>query len=128
MKQSLLLALALPLCALSLHAEETPKIVTAEEAAATLKTRKDITVLDLRTPDEFKSGHIAGARNIDFLGDDFAQQIAALDKSKTYLIHCAGGGRSTQAVAEFQKQKIGDVLHLKSGLSAWQKSGQPVEK
>ena len=46
------------------------KNVSAEDAEKLLKEKKEIVVLDLRTEAEFKGGHIAGAKNIDFLGDD----------------------------------------------------------
>jgi phage shock protein E len=104
------------------------KNVTPDEAATALKERKDITVLDLRTAEEFKAGHIPGAKNIDFLGDDFAKQVATLDKSKTYLVHCAGGGRSTRSLKIFDEQKFSSLLHLNEGFKAWEKAGKPVEK
>jgi|688.fasta_scaffold638907_2 predicted sulfurtransferase len=59
--------------------------VRAAEAAK-LVTEKKVMVLDVRTADEFKDGHIEGAQNIDFLkAADFKEQVAKLDKSKPYL-------------------------------------------
>ena len=49
-------------------------------------------------------------------------------KSKTYLVHCAVGGRSTKSLAQFQKLQFQSVAHLDGGIKAWQKAGQPVEK
>jgi rhodanese-related sulfurtransferase len=104
------------------------KNVTPDEAEKALKERKDIVVLDIRTPDEFKAGHIAGAKNIDFKSDDFAKQVATLDKSKTYIVHCGGGGRSTRSLTAFKEQKFSSILHLDKGFKAWEKAGKPVEK
>ena len=50
-----------------------------------LWAKEKLTVLDVRTPKEFAEGHIPGAKNIDFYADDFAGQLARLDKSKPYL-------------------------------------------
>src|SRR5687767_13745501 len=51
----------------------------------------NIVVLDVRTKEEFKQGYIPGSILIDFNEDDFEKQVAKLDKSKTYLVHCAAG-------------------------------------
>ena len=104
------------------------KNVSAEDADKLLKERKDVVVIDLRTEAEFKTGHIAGAKNIDFLGDDFAKQVGALDKAKTYLVHCGSGRRSTKALEIFQAQKFFSILHLNEGFKAWEAAGKPVEK
>lgn len=104
------------------------KNVTPEEAAKILQENKDVVVLDVRTEDEFKAGHIPGAKNIDFMGEDFAKQLAALDKSKTYLVHCASGGRSGRSLKVFNEQKFQSILHLNQGFKAWEGAGKPVEK
>jgi rhodanese-related sulfurtransferase len=129
MKTPAVIAALLASLAAPLSAESGPaKNVSPDEAAKMLAKRKDIVVLDLRTETEFKAGHIAGAKNIDFLADDFAQKVGALDKSKTYLVHCAGGGRSTRALDVFNAQKFASILHLNEGFKAWVAAGQPVEK
>ena len=104
------------------------KNVSAEDAEKLLKEKKEIVVIDLRTETEFKDGHIAGAKNIDFLGSDFAKQIGALDKTKTYLVHCGSGRRSTKSLEVFQAQNISSILHLNEGFKAWEAAGKPVEK
>ncbi|MDQ3621031.1 MAG: rhodanese-like domain-containing protein [Verrucomicrobiota bacterium] len=104
------------------------KNVTIDEAEKTLKENKQVVVIDLRTPAEFKGGHLEGAKNLDFLSPEFAKKVSELDKSKTYLVHCAAGGRSTKSLKVFQDQKFGSVLHLSEGFQAWQKAGKPVAK
>jgi rhodanese-related sulfurtransferase len=102
--------------------------VSVETAAKLLRERKDIVVLDVRTPDEFKEGHIPGAQNLDFRASDFKQKLGQLDKSKTYLIHCQAGGRSGQTQKLMQELQFKSVLHLNDGFSEWEEKGQPVEK
>lgn len=54
-------------------------------------------VLDVRTPGEFASGHLKNAKNLDLMSGQFAAAVAKLDKSKTYYLYCASGGRSASA-------------------------------
>jgi 3-mercaptopyruvate sulfurtransferase SseA len=64
--------------------------VDAKDAAKLLATKdekKKPVVLDIRTPGEFKGGHLAGAKNIDFNDKDFAENIAKLDKEKPYVVY-----------------------------------------
>ena len=129
MKTPLLTATLLAASITRLTAECGPvKNVSAEEAAKLLGERKDIVVLDVRTEAEFKAGHIAGAKNIDFRADDFAQKLGALDKGKTYLVHCASGGRSGRSLEVFASQKFTSILHLNEGFKSWTAAGKPVEK
>ncbi len=104
------------------------KNVSIDEAENLLKEKKDIVVLDVRTADEFKAGHIVGAKNIDIMADDFAKEVAALEKGKTYLIHCAAGGRSGRACKVPEVLQLGTVYHMNEGFKAWEKAGKPVEK
>ena len=93
-----------------------------------LGEKKGTVVLDIRTAKEFAAGHIAAARNLDFNAADFEKQLAELDRTKTYLVHCASGGRSGRSLEAFKKLKFESVYHLDGGFNAWQRAGKPVEK
>ncbi len=58
---------------------------------------KDMIILDVRTPQEFNETHVEGSQNVDFRSLDFKDQIAKLDKNKTYKVYCRSGNRSGQA-------------------------------
>lgn len=117
-------------------AEDTNRTATATNAvihvqakeAAKLVAEGKVVVLDVRTPEEFAEGHIAGATNINFMAKDFAAQVAKLDRDKTYLVHCAGGGRSKRCLPTLKEQGFTHIVHLDGGFSAWEESGQPVAK
>ena len=96
------------------------------DLAAKLVATNSIIVLDIRTPREFASGHIAGATNINYLGGDFSDKLAELDRSRCYLVHCAVGGRSTNALPKLAKLGFTNVIHLDGGFKAWQAAGNPV--
>ena len=77
---------------------------------------------------EFNTGRITGAKNIDFQAPDFEQRLEGLDKSKSYLVHCASGGRSSHSLILFKKHQFQSVYHLDGGIKAWTKAGLSVEK
>ena len=95
---------------------------------AKMATDKRSVVLDVRTAKEFEAGHIAGAVNLDFLASDFEEKVKALDKEKTYLVHCASGVRSARACTKLTRLDFPKLYNLPGGFKAWTKAGQPVEK
>ena len=98
------------------------------EEFAKLATDKKNVVLDVRTPEEFAAAHIAGAINLDVNSPDFEKKVAALDKEKVYLVHCAAGRRSARACEEMTKLNFSKLYNLTPGFKGWQKAGKPVEK
>ena len=100
----------------------------ATEVARELKENEKIVVLDIRTPEEYAAGHLAGARNIDFKAADFESKIAKLDKSKTYVVHCRSGRRSGLSMKKFRELKFQSVLHMKDGIQGWEAAGLKTEK
>ena len=104
------------------------KNVTPDEAAKLIAENPNLTILDVRTPEEFQEGHIKGAVNVDINGDDFEKKVAALDQTKPVLVHCEAGGRSARAIGELEgKVKFPQVYHLKSGFKGWKNAKKPVE-
>jgi phage shock protein E len=93
-----------------------------------LRANKENVVLDVRTEREFKAGHIPGAVNIDANAADFEEKVAKLDKNKTYLVHCAAGGRSARACKKLEGMGFKELYDLGPGFSGWQKAGKATEK
>ena len=130
------LLLAISVVSLSLFGAESPKSPADAKGFKNvdvnefekLAANKQNQVLDVRTPAEFAKGHLPGAVNIDINGAEFEQKIAALDKKKTYLVHCAAGARSTRACQKMGQLKFPALYNLEGGLKAWEKAGKPVEK
>jgi rhodanese-related sulfurtransferase len=85
-------------------------------------------LIDLRTNEEIKSkGMIKGATQIDFFGKDAFAEIDKLDKTKSYLIYCAGGGRSEECGFYMQKHGFKEVVNLEKGFSDWKNKGFEIE-
>ncbi|MEM7205995.1 MAG: rhodanese-like domain-containing protein [Planctomycetota bacterium] len=102
--------------------------VDAAGAAALLRDHPDTVVVDVRTPGEFETGRVAGARNVDFRDEGFATALEGLDRQATHLVYCRSGGRSTGSLEAFKQLGFAHVVHLDGGMIAWNEAGQPVEK
>jgi phage shock protein E len=63
-----------------------------------LADRDDVVVVDVRTPEEFREGHLVDAVLLDLTGGVFAERVGELDRDATYLVYCRSGNRSGQAV------------------------------
>jgi rhodanese-related sulfurtransferase len=101
-----------------------PGLVTPAEAAEI--AAGDVTVIDVRTPEEFAEGHVNGATLIDFYADDFAEQIAALPVDEPYLVYCRSGNRSGRAAALMEDLGFGEVYDLDGGVIAYAAEGLPL--
>jgi rhodanese-related sulfurtransferase len=101
--------------------------VLSPENFQTKMSQPAVIILDVRTPEEFKAGHLKNAINIDIFGDQFESQVNKLDKEKTVLTYCLSGKRSQNA-AEMLRTKGHKVQELKGGIQAWQKAGLPMVK
>jgi rhodanese-related sulfurtransferase len=102
------------------YANAQYKNVTAVEFKSLIEKQKGV-VIDLRTVDEIKKGKIKGATEIDFLGVDFNKEADKLDKSKTYYLYCAGGGRSADASEILISKGFKHVVNLEKGFADWKK-------
>ena len=93
--------------------------VSVAQASTLLSGEGNAVVLDVRTPAEFEAGHIEGALNADYMGDDFAGAIADLDREATYVLYCKSGARSAKALDVMKEQGFTDVAHLTEGYDGW---------
>lgn len=84
-------------------------------------------LLDVRTADEYKGGHIKNALQANWLDKtEFAYRTSSLDKSKTVYIYCLSGGRSGAAAQVLREQGY-QVINLEGGINAWKANGIAVE-
>ena len=85
-----------------------------------------VIIVDVRTPEEFASGHIEGALNIDFNSGNFENEITRLNPSETYAVYCRSGSRSGQAASIMHKAGFHDVSNLNGGVIDWTNDGLPL--
>jgi phage shock protein E len=85
-------------------------------------------LIDLRTNDELKNkGYIKNAKQIDYFSKNAEAIIKKLDKKKTYLIYCAGGGRSGECADLMKANGFSRVVNLEKGFDDWKKKGFEIE-
>lgn len=107
-------------------ASSSLKVIPVEEYAKQIIV-DSIQLVDVRTPEEYHTGHIKSFINIDWQGENFEAEISKLDKSKPTYIHCRSGKRSAAAGQVMQKLGFTKVFDLKGGINAWKEEGKPVE-
>ena len=96
--------------------------LTPQEYQATYATR-DHLLIDVRTPEEFASGHIPGALNIAL--QTLPQQMATLPKEQPIVLYCRSGARSREAANILSQGGFDDIYNL-GGIIAWRAQGLPV--
>lgn len=102
----------------------TFRSIPVSEAKKLLETRKDIVLLDVRTPEELRSGAIAGSSLVPFWA--IMQNKLTLAKETPIMLVCAVGGRSYAAGQMLARYGYREVYNVSGGLSAWKEAGYPV--
>ena len=79
----------------------------------------NVILLDVRTINEFKQGHLQGAINIDWYQRTFETKVAELDKTKTILIYCRSGNRTGKTKYFLIGMGFAKVYNLEHGVNDW---------
>ncbi len=89
---------------------------------------KGALVLDVRTAEEFASGHIVNARHIS--QDALPASVDSIKKyrEKPVIVCCESGGRAAQAVKLLKSQGYTTVFNLSGGLAGWRQDNLPLSK
>ncbi|MBK7856036.1 MAG: MBL fold metallo-hydrolase [Bacteroidetes bacterium] len=103
---------------------EQIKSITPEQFAADVRSNS-FTTLDVRKESEFENGHVKNA--LLFPLGDVNANISALDKSKQYVIHCAGGYRSMIAASLLKAKGVTNVVNVYGGYSKIKDTGVEIE-
>jgi phage shock protein E len=98
--------------------------ISSVQANELIKSRKNILILDVRSPPELKEGKIKGSQLVPFW--DIAKGRYIVPRGVPVLLVCAVGGRSYAVGQYLYQQKYSEVYNLKSGMSGWKKAGLPV--
>ena len=131
MKKTRLLIISLFTLAVLLGCKDAPpdpvmvKNLNAEEGYELLEENKsnpDFVILDVRTPEEYNSGHIQNAFNIDYKASDFKDKVSKLDKNKTYALYCHSGRRAV-ASSDIMAELGFKHLYQFGGIKQWQEAG-----
>jgi phage shock protein E len=83
-------------------------------------------IIDVRTPEEYNAGHVAGAVNIPVEFEDFTTRISALDPGATYAVYCRTGNRSAAATAQMAGLGFEAIFDLDGGFTDLEAAGMPT--
>ena len=92
--------------------------ITADEAAQMMQEETDFVLLDVRTQEEYASGHIPGAICIpnETIGSEEITELP--DKDQLILVYCRSGNRSKQASQKLAEQDYTNVVEF-GGINGW---------
>jgi rhodanese-related sulfurtransferase len=92
------------------------------------KGNNNFVILDIRTPEEFRDGHIEGAVNVDFRSPNFGTEIDRFDKNKTYFVYCRTGNRSHDALNLMGPLGFHSIVRLEGDITGWKSADLPIVK
>lgn len=82
----------------------------------------NVILVDVRTPEEYRAGHLDNSLNINWFDADFAKQMEAVDKAETIYVYCKKGGRSAKAAQLLDSLGYKNVVNLEGGYDAYAKN------
>ena len=83
-------------------------------------------LLDVRTPDEFSSGFIKKAKNLDFYSETFQNDLISIDKSLPVVLYCRTNNRSTKTANILKQNGFKEISVLEGGITDWVKNGNDI--
>jgi len=125
----LVAAVAFSACGGSTDTDSKLELTSVADVAAIIaEPPADLMILDIRTPEEFVAGHIAGAINIDYYAADFEDRLGELDLTVPYVMYCNSGNRSSNALPLMDSIGFEEVYELDGGIQAWFSAGNAIEQ
>ena len=108
------------------EAEAAPVSVStlSVDELADLMERSEVQLIDVRTPEEYAKGHLAGAINMPVDGFDPADLVDAPERET--ILYCQTARRSEIAARRLAAYEGRSVRHLEGGIAAWKETGLPV--
>lgn len=101
-----------------------PNVAEVDVAIVYENLKKDIVLIDVRTPEEYSRGHIEGSINIPL--PDISKAEEKFGKDKTIYLYCLSGSRSSVAIVQMQKMGFKNAYSMKSGLLSWRANKYPI--
>ena len=126
-RNSVVLFIALLVFGCTTSQSQTDKTsFTAKEFSEKISETKNPQIIDVRTPEEYETGHITNAHNFNWNDDDFLKNVADLDKTKPVFVYCLSGGRSSDAAAALRKEGFNTVFEMPGGMMEWRAKNMPL--
>jgi rhodanese-related sulfurtransferase len=98
--------------------------LNSTEFSDKLNQDKDAVLIDVRTDNEYRKGHIPNSVLINIYEPNFAEEINKLDRNKNYYLYCRSGNRSYHAGMYMKQLGFKNVYNLEYGIIEW---NEPLE-
>jgi rhodanese-related sulfurtransferase len=106
------------------------EMLDAAAAKDLINARKDdpaFHIIDVRSPSEFETGHIANAENYNVYDAGFSDNITGFKREDAYFVYCASGNRSKGAITTMKDMGFLELYELNGGITSWKNAGYPTE-
>lgn len=100
--------------------------VPSTEVQRLMTEKKNLFLLDVRTPDEFRQARLKGAVLIPI--SEIERRIGEVPRNRPVLVYCAVGSRSSLAAGILAGKGYGEVYNMPDGIVGWYRNGLPVER
>jgi rhodanese-related sulfurtransferase len=122
---TILLAFSIGACAGS-HSGENLSTQSFDSTVTALAKDPKFLLLDIRTPQEYATGHLPGSRLVDFYSPGFTRELDKLPRDSEVLLYCRSGNRTGQTVRIMKEMGFKNVRHMAGGLNSWKAEARPV--
>jgi thioredoxin len=123
MKFKFLYLFAISLIVFSCNSQTAVQTIDVTSYSEKIKETPNAQILDVRTPEEFTSGHIENADNVNWLGTNFVTLTDKYDKTKPVYVYCKSGGRSLKASEKLAELGFTTIYNLDGGMLKWEAAG-----
>lgn len=123
-----IVAIALFMAVSTFASAQSVANINSTEVKEFLKQNSKSVILDVRTPDEFNSGHIENAINLDARNPEIITKINNLNKDAKYLVYCRTNNRSSSVTDYMIKNGFKDVTKINDGIVGLNSNQIPLVK
>jgi rhodanese-related sulfurtransferase len=126
MKMKKIVLVLLMIVAMVTQVWSAEKNILSREAKSLMEKNEKIYLLDVRTPQEYSQGRLAGSVLIPI--GEFERRIGEVPKNRTIVVYCAVGSRSKSAASLLAQRGFKDVYNMTDGIVGWYRNGFPLQR
>ena len=104
------------------------RVISPQEVKEAVYGNSPQQLVDVRTAEEFREGHLKNAVNICVTEDDFEEKLAGLNKDEPVYLYCRSGKRSATAAKIMKELGFKEIYDMEGGYLNWDKQGFETEK
>ena len=125
---AILIAVCLPLVPMAVSAAHLDPVMEQAQLLDRITNGQAPPLIDVRTPGEYRAGHIPGAINIPL--QEFEQRLAELSayRDREVVVYCETGVRASYGARRLESLGFEELRFVDGDLVAWRKAGLPMER